>query len=251
VPAVSDYTGTEVYFRSLRERDTDALTVHDYLWRWDTDWFWCSAAFGVQNPLIRRIWPARWRRSDVYHRLVGLENRYGIAARVDRWRGRPATERVVQDVELPVERTAEFLRRFAEDVGMSPVWLCPLRLREPTEPAADGTGTAEPRDLTAATGTVPSRPWPLYPLNRGRTYVNVGFWGTVPVAPKTEKGTVNRQIERMVTHLDGHKSLYSEAFYDPEEFAGLYGGDVYDHVRRRYDPDGRLLDLFSKVVLLR
>src|SRR3954454_3375438 len=106
VPAASDYTGSEIYYRSLRERGRDALTVHDYLWRWDTDWFWCSGAFGVQHPTVRRVWPAAKRRSDVYHRLVGLENRYGVASRVDRWRGRPERERVVQDVEVPVGRTA-------------------------------------------------------------------------------------------------------------------------------------------------
>jgi len=93
VPALSDYTGQDVYYRSLRRRGRDALTVHDYLWRWDTDWFWCSRAFGAQNPLLRRVWPASLRRSDVYHRMVGLENRYQVAARVDRWRGRPARER--------------------------------------------------------------------------------------------------------------------------------------------------------------
>ena len=109
---------------------TDLLTCRDYLWRWDTDWFWCSRAFGAQDPRVRRLWPRRYRRSDVYHRLVGLENRLGLVARVDRWRGRPARERVIQDVEVPVENLPAFLRWFDDAVGMRPVWLCPLRLRE-------------------------------------------------------------------------------------------------------------------------
>ena len=71
----SDYTGQSIYYRSLRARGADALTIGDYLWRWDTDWFWCSGAFGVQNPVLRRLWPKRYRRSDVYHRLVRLEQR--------------------------------------------------------------------------------------------------------------------------------------------------------------------------------
>ena len=127
---VSDYTGQEIYYRSLRQRTQDALTGHDYLWRWDTDWFWCSAAFGAQHPVVRRIWPARWRRSDVYHRLVRLEHRHRVAARIDRWRGQPARERVVQDVEIPLDRAADFLRWFASSVQMTPVWLCPLRRAE-------------------------------------------------------------------------------------------------------------------------
>ncbi len=91
----SNYTGDQIYYRSIRDRSRDLLTVRDYLWRWDTDWFWCSAALGAQHPVARRLWPVRYRRSDVYHRLVALENRWGAMARLDRLRGRPARERVV------------------------------------------------------------------------------------------------------------------------------------------------------------
>ncbi|MFG2060437.1 FAD-binding oxidoreductase [Micromonospora sp. NPDC048871] len=229
VPAVSDYTGQEIYYRSLRRRRDDALTTHDYLWRWDTDWFWCSAAFGVQHPVVRRLWPARWRRSDVYHRIVRLEHRHQVAARIDRWRGQPARERVVQDVEIPLERTAEFLHWFADRVRMTPVWLCPLRLREPT-----GAGSA--------------RSWPLYPLRPAQDYVNIGFWGTVPIAEGAADGDVNREIERAVSEVGGHKSLYSDAYYDRDAFDRLYGGDTWRAVRDRYDPEHRLTGLYEKAV---
>ncbi|TCB91010.1 FAD-binding oxidoreductase [Micromonospora zingiberis] len=229
VPAVSDYTGQDIYYRSLRRRQRDALTTYDYLWRWDTDWFWCSAAFGVQHPVVRRLWPARWRRSDVYHRIVRLEHRHQVAARIDRWRGQPARERVVQDVEIPLERTADFLHWFARRVGMTPVWLCPLRLREPA-----GTGSA--------------RSWPLYPLRSGQDYVNIGFWGSVPIAEGAADGDVNREIERAVSEAGGHKSLYSDAYYDRDSFDRLYGGDTWRAVRDRYDPEHRLTGLYEKAV---
>jgi FAD/FMN-containing dehydrogenase len=217
----SDYTGQQVYYKSIRARGQDCLTVHDYLWRWDTDWFWCSAAFGAEQPLVRRLWPRRYRRSDVYHRIVGLENRYGIAARVARWRGQPDRERVVQDVEVPLERTAEFLRWFTPNVAMSPVWLCPLRSR---------------------------RSWPLYPLEPGRVYVNVGFWGTVPIRPGAVDGDVNRAVEQAVADFDGHKSLYSDAYYDRATFDALYGGERLAAVKKQYDPEDRLTGMYEKVV---
>jgi FAD/FMN-containing dehydrogenase len=237
VPAASDYTGTEIYYRSLRDRGRDALTVHDYLWRWDTDWFWCSRAFGAQHPLVRRVWPAGKRRSDVYHRLVGLENRFHLAARVDSWRGRPARERVVQDVEVPVGRTAEFLRWFLDNVPMTPVWICPLRLRSAGGPFGDLPDGA--------------RPWPLYPLRAGETYVNVGFWGTVPIEPGRADGDVNRRLEEALTGFEGHKSLYSDAYYDEDAFWARYGGETYAVLKERYDPQGRLLDLYAKAVARR
>lgn len=225
----SDYTGQQIFYRSIQERETDALSMLDYLWRWDTDWFWCSRAFGAQSPRLRRLWPKRYLRSDVYHRLVGLENRFKIMGRIEARRGKPPRERVIQDVEVPVEGTADFLRWFDESVGMRPVWLCPLRLREPA-----GVGTASA--------------WPSYPLEAGRTYVNVGFWGTVPMKPGARRGDVNIAIEAKVTELGGHKSLYSDAFYDRGTFDRLYGGVNLAHVKQHYDPGGRLTGLYEKAV---
>ena len=213
----------------MRERSRDVLTAYDYLWRWDTDWFWCSQAFGAQNPLARRLWPRRWRRSDVYYKIVGLENRFHVMQRIDRRRGKPDRERVVQDIEVPVERTADFLRWFTEHVPMAPLWLCPLRLRE-----TDGAETA--------------RTWPLYPLRKDTTYVNVGFWGTVPIEPGRSDGDVNKRIEQAVADHDGHKSLYSDAYYDQDTFARIYGGPTYTAVKDTYDPDHRLTGLYEKAV---
>jgi FAD/FMN-containing dehydrogenase len=52
-PATSDYTFEHIYYKSIREKNEDFLTTHDYIWRWDTDWFWCSKNLGMQNLLLR------------------------------------------------------------------------------------------------------------------------------------------------------------------------------------------------------
>ena len=57
---------------------------------------------------------------------------------------------------MPIERCAEFLDWFLANVPIEPIWLCPVRLRDD-----DG--------------------WPLYPMRPDHTYVNVGFWSSVPV----------------------------------------------------------------------
>ena len=221
---VSDYTGQDIYYRSIQHDDGekhDRLTISDYLWRWDTDWFWCSRAFGAQHPVIRRLWPRRLRRSSFYWKLIGYDQRFDIADRLEKRAGRPPLERVVQDIEVPLGRTAEFVDWFLENVPIEPIWLCPLRLR-------DEAG------------------WPLYPIAPHQTYVNIGFWSSVPVGP--EEGHTNRLIERKVSELDGHKSLYSDAYYSHEEFDQLYGGENYKTVKKAYDPDSRLLDLYAKAV---
>ncbi|HEY7050998.1 MAG TPA: FAD-binding oxidoreductase [Mycobacterium sp.] len=224
---VSDYTGQQVYYRSIQHADgekPDRLTIHDYLWRWDTDWFWCSRAFGAQNPRVRRFWPRRYRRSSFYWKLIGYDQRFDIADRIEKRAGRPPRERVVQDVEVPIERCAEFLNWFLASVPIEPIWLCPLRLRD-----NDG--------------------WPLYPIRPGHTYVNVGFWSSVPAG--ASEGETNRLIEKRVSELDGHKSLYSDAYYSPDEFDELYGGEPYKTLKKTYDPDSRFLDLYAKAVQCR
>jgi FAD/FMN-containing dehydrogenase len=222
-PWRSDYTGQQIYYQSVRGPREDFLTIRDYLWRWDADWFWCSRAFGVQRPLVRRLWPRRYRRSDVYRALVAFDRRHGLSQTLDANRGRPPREAVIQDVEIPLGRAADFLRFFSADVGMSPVWLCPLRLRS-------------------------SAAWPLYPLKPGEVYVNFGFWGTVPLPPGRTDGYYNRMVEAQVADLGGSKGLYSTSFYSEDEFWAAYNGPVYDQLKRAYDGGSRLAGLYDKCV---
>jgi FAD/FMN-containing dehydrogenase len=221
---VSDYTGMDVYYRSIQRCTTDHLTTHDYLWRWDTDWFWCSRAFGAQTPWIRQLWPKDQLRSGTYWRIVALDRRYRLSTRYDRLRRRPQREAIVQDIEVPIDHASEFHDFFVREIGIAPVWACPLQQRS--------------SDVT----------WDLYSLDPSKRYVNFGFWSSVPLQPGEPDGTYNRRIEAKVEELDGRKSLYSTAFYDEDHFWELYGGPTYEVLKKTYDPDNRLLDLYDKCV---
>lgn len=222
----SDYTGMEIYYRSIQERTFDVLTARDYIWRWDTDWFWCSRAFLAQQRTVRRVWPKSKLRSDVYWKIIALDRKYQLSDRQLKLARKPPKEEVVQDIEVPVERLAEFLDFFHREIGISPIWVCPLRSRD---------GRTQ---------------WPLYEMDTSKTYVNVGFWSTVSREPGANPadGRLNRMIEAEVTRLAGHKSLYSSAYYEREEFDRLYGGDSYTAIKAKYDPEDRLTDLYAKVV---
>ncbi|HET9076340.1 MAG TPA: FAD-binding oxidoreductase [Acidimicrobiales bacterium] len=223
-PAVSDYTWTDIYYRSIQSRQEDWLGVRDYLWRWDTDWFWCSRAFYAQKGWVRRLAGPRLLRSDVYWKIMAFEARHHWKSRLDSMLGKPARENVIQDVELPLGRLEEFLAGFQREVPISPFWLCPLRQRDP------------------------SAAWDLYRLDPAELYVNVGFWSSVELAPGMDPDRHNRWVEDEVDRLGGRKSLYSTAFYDEQRFWHLYNGPVYRRLKERYDPAGRLLDMYTKCV---
>lgn len=222
-PWLSDYTFENIYYQSLRSRAEDYLTASDYLWRWDTDWFWCSKNFGAQHPVVRRLMGRRRLNSRTYTRWMRLNARWQLTSRLARWRGR-CHESVIQDVDIPLPRAAEFLDFLLREIGILPVWLCPVR------------------------GEIPGRHFPLYPLRRAPLYVNFGFWDVIESRPSLAPDHFNRLVEKEVMRLGGIKSLYSDSFFAREEFDSAYGGDDYAQLKRRYDPHGLAPPLYDKCV---
>lgn len=242
---VSDYTREHIYYRAIQHPEGvkyDRLTVRDYIWRWDVDWFWCSRAFGAQIPEVRKLWPRDLLRSSFYWKLIGVDRKYDVEHNLTTKRkGEPHRERVVQDIEVTADKLPEWLEWFFSACDIQPMWLCPIRLRH-DDASLGGRGEVLGEE---------SSPWPLYPLTPNTTWINVGFWSAVPgdhVSEDAEPGAFNKVIESKVHELGGHKSLYSEAFYTREQFEGLYGGDLPDELKKVYDPHGRFPGLYDKTV---
>ncbi len=219
----SDYTYERIYYRSIRERSTDRLATRDYLWRWDTDWFWCSKNVGAQHPLVRRLLGRGRLNSVTYQNIMRWNSRWGVTRALSRLRGVNA-ESVIQDVDIPLERAPEFLQFLHREIGILPIWLCPIR-------APDAT-----------------RRFPLYPLAPGTVYVNFGFWDVVEERTPRPPGYRNRMLERKVAEMGGIKSLYSDSFYSEDEFWATYDRSAYAALKARYDPAGVLPDLYAKCV---
>ena len=124
-----------------------------------------------------------------------------------------------------VDAAPEFLAFLLREIGILPIWICPVR------------------------GPAPDARFTLYPLEPGSLYVNFGFWDVVESTHAYETGHFNRLVEREVMRLGGIKSLYSDCFFTPEEFAQAYAMERYDALKARYDPAGRMLGLYQKCVL--
>jgi len=223
-PYTSDYTWLKIYFRSVRERRQDFLSIRDYLWRWDTDWFWCSKNLFVQNLPMRLLLGRKRLNSITYQKVMRWNSRVGLSAWINRLLRRHP-ESVIQDVDIPIDKAPEFLRFFLDEIGIRPVWMCPIG------------------------GHDPDRNFPFYPLHGSGLYVNFGFWDVVPNPQHRPAGYFNRRIEARVSELGGIKSLYSDSYYDEDRFWELYDGDRYRALKRKYDPDGRLRNLYQKCVL--
>jgi len=223
-PYLSDYTYRNIYYRSIRDRREDFLTTHDYLWRWDTDWFWCSKNVGAQNPLLRRLLGPRRLNSVFYTKLMRWNAKWGLTRLPNKLRG-VSTESVIQDIDIPLENAAAYHEFFDREIGIRPVWVCPIGIYDP------------------------KARFPLYPMDPGRRYVNFGHWDVVKTRQNYDTGHFNRLVERKTAELDGIKSLYSESFYPEEEFWRIYNQEAYRSLKEQYDPAGHLKDLYRKCVL--
>ena len=223
-PYVSDYTYLDIYYKSVRSKQSDYLTVKDYIWRWDTDWFWCSKNLYVQNGLMRRIVGKKRLNSTSYTKVMRWNSRWGVTGRLNKVAGYHS-ESVIQDIDIPIDSAPEFLEFLLEEVGVLPIWICPI-------------GTNEV-----------SGKFPLFSLRPDTMYVNFGFWDGVKSRIKRPEGYLNRKIEQKTMELGGIKSLYSDSFFEEDEFWSQYNKEMYDKLKQKYDPTGVFLNLYEKCVL--
>jgi FAD/FMN-containing dehydrogenase len=220
-PYTSDYSYERIYYRSIAEKRDDYLTVGDYLWRWDTDWFWCSKNVLAQNPLVRRLYGRERLGSKTYTKIMRWNSRAGVTKKIERVLGLHS-ESVIQDVDIPIARAAEFLDFYAREIALWPQWVCPI-------------GGSSGRFV-------------LYPVHEG-WYVNFGFWDVKRTREPHPPGHFNRLIEEKVSELGGIKSLYSDSYFTREDFHRRYGGDAYAALKAKYDPGGAFPQLYEKCVL--
>jgi FAD/FMN-containing dehydrogenase len=150
-PYTNDYTFENIYYRSIRERERDYLTTLGYIWRWDTDWFWCSRLLHAQNPAIRRLLGRDRLNSTFYKKVIDWEPGVRLRQFQRRLFG-VHLEAIVQDVDVAVDQAPAFLDFFQREIGLAPIWICPF-----------GAYDRQHR-------------FPLFPTDPDALYINFGFW---------------------------------------------------------------------------
>ena len=133
------------------------------------------------------------------------------------------SESVIQDVDIPIARAAEFLDFYPGGIQLWPQWICPI-------------GPKESRFV-------------LYP-GEAELVRELRLLGREAHARRRiPPGYFNRLIEDKVHELGGIKSLYSDSYFPERQINQRYGGAAYGALKKKYDPGGAFRRLYDKCVL--
>jgi FAD/FMN-containing dehydrogenase len=219
VPRVDDILREHIFYKLIQARPDVYLTTKDYLFRYDPDWFWNIPETGPYR-LFRRYAPAALRNSGFYKRYTQWKH-----ALLDPlpWHTEDE-EPLIQDWEVPWEQAADFTRYALRnvDIGGKPWVVTPIRT--PHSPA-------------------------IYPMRANALYYNLGCYCQVRKRPEKGDYWYTKLMDRECFDRGGLKMLYSSTFLSKEEFDRIYNGEEYRRVKRKYDPDGKLGDLYEKVAM--
>lgn len=227
-PKVSNYRPNGVYYKAIQMKNQDYLTTSDYIWRWDTDSFWSTEEPGfLQNPMFRKWVGPYLLRSDRLLRMSRFQEEFyeNVVQPYVSPKDKPKVERLVQDVGIHIDRCAEFIEWFQEEIGIFPIFICPVEESYKNER------------------------YPLWDLHDGALSCNIGFYKSKETQYNPEEGHYNQLIEEKVYELGGKKALYSRCYFDEERFNELYDNEnKYDALKSKYDPKGVFPTRYEKCV---
>ncbi|MBS3168089.1 FAD-binding oxidoreductase [Candidatus Woesearchaeota archaeon] len=214
-PYLDDVYRGEIFYKLPRKKRDIYLTIKDYIFRYDPDWFWNFPERPFYK-LFRKIAPKGMRNSGFYTRYINWKKKFFN----EKDEGK---ERLIQDWEVPWDKAIE-LTNFAlnnVNLGKNPWLAVPIKV------------------VSSAT---------IYPLKKNQLYYNLGCYCYVDKVKGKEDYYYTKIMDKKCFALKGLKMLYSSTFISKKEFDNLYNGKKYTKLKKKYDPDSRFRYLYEKVV---
>lgn len=218
------FVGMRVYWLAVRDLETIYLTPTEYLFRWDSDFFWNipTREESLLFHWLRAFVPAKYRTSVFYrqfsyedtllHQVIGLVHPINV-------------EPLIQDWEVPAGKDGDAfcdwcVKTYPLPKGR-PYLMVPIKAH---------------RDVS------------LYPAHPGRWLLNLGCYYSIENnALGSSTWEITAEIDKKCYDIGGTKMLYSSTFLERDEFYKKYGGaENYAALKARYDPTGSFKGLWEK-----
>ena len=198
------------YYRMVRKGYRNKwFTHHRYVYRWDLDGYY---SFMQQYPVLN----SSLLRQALLHEDLQRSSVLRALGRCENAKGQVMAQ--VGDFMLPRNRSAEFYKWYAKDVGLFPLYMCPITQRDPS---------------------------PFVPQANKAIDFGVGY-GVV----NNQDPTLLRRCMLKAYALDGDILKYSPMYTSAEEFWKFYSPDLraeYETARRKHGAE-RLRSVAAKLV---
>lgn len=227
------------------KKTVEYVPTYDYIFRHDRGAFWmggCALHLSLTTSLaLQHFFPntpklQNWLLRDKPHlskpkypgklfcslfgKYMSSQHLYQILhAGSESWF---AQKCVIQDFYISEEKTAFFVEQVMEQIGILPLWLCPLK------------PTHEPQLLA-----------PHYQKNSSLLF-DVGVYGYPKAGLSGQEATT--KLENMARAIDGKKMLYAHTFYSLGQFWSIYPRDQYRQLRQKYGAEGVFRDVTEKIL---
>lgn len=207
---LSNYPRNGIYYESIRKLRYNAMTIHDYFWRWDADMFW-----GVTDVSVLKNKWFRW----IFGRCILNTRTLRALQKVFKSKGNKK-EKIIQDLGIPGENVEIFYDWVCDNIDEYPIWICPVI----------------PKKMNSD----------LWTFNENKLYYDIGVF----VRKKSEKTPYyyNKLIEKKLIELNGNKCFYSDTFLDKSDFNKLINPKKYEKVKKKYDENNRFGNLYEKII---
>ncbi|KAF2812835.1 uncharacterized protein BDZ99DRAFT_517145 [Mytilinidion resinicola] len=183
---------------------TEYIPIAEYLFRYDRGGFWVGAEAFRYFGFVPFNRFTRWFLNDFMHTRMMYRALHGSDM---------SFRTMIQDLSLPYDTAETFIDYTSQELGIWPLWLCPLR--------AVDSPTFHPNTTDSKQG---GSPQPM---------LNIGLWG-LAATDMDAFIRQNRHLEERLTELGGRKVLYSHTYYTEQEFWKLYDQKWYQELRQRY-----------------
>ena len=220
-------TAKKWYFEQAKKEGEVVLPLYEYLFRYDPGAFWMGA-YLFNIPFISRFIGQGLLKlpSQPYFTQKEIERMHFLPSPSRFWLNRLPSQRlwkllhkaeswvqdrlVIQDCCMPASSVEPFLHEIIEELGVFPLWLCPIK-------------EAGQEQLFA-------------PHSPEEPIVNVGIYGLPAISAPMEQ--ITRTLEERIYYYGGRKVLYSRSCYTVDEFWKIYDEKAYRSLRHELAAEG-------------
>jgi FAD/FMN-containing dehydrogenase len=213
---VTSIYGKTIFYRLISKPGTAYLTMKDYLFRYDPEWFWALPET-FDYRIFRAIAPRWIRNSGFYTRYIAWQETLGQQAQPSH------LEKLIQDWEVPWKHGKKLLDFALDNLSL------------------DGKPLLAAPTMTLHENT-------LYPMSPNQLYLNLGSYSFVKRRSDDPPYHYTKLMDKFCFAHDGIKMLYSATFLSEKDFSKHYNGVGYKKLKAKYDPKGLAPTLYEKAV---